>query len=69
MTVIGVHKMHGRMHPNYCHITILFVVDLCSSLEYFMMTHPLPIASKMPTKTSTAKQLPTNIDIYRCSVY
>ena len=40
--------MHGRMHPNYCQITILSVVDLCSSLAYmyFMMTQPLPIASK-----------------------
>ena len=24
-TVIGVHDMHGRMHPNYCQITILLV--------------------------------------------
>ena len=27
VTVIGVHEMHGRMHPNYCQITILLVVD------------------------------------------
>ena len=27
-TLIGVHKMHGRMHPNYCLITVLLVVDL-----------------------------------------
>ena len=27
LTVIGVHEMHGRMHPNYCQITILLVVD------------------------------------------
>ena len=39
------------MHPNYCQITILLVVDLCSSLAYFMMTHPLPIAGKLPIKT------------------
>ena len=63
MTVIGVHEMHGRMHPNYCQITILLVVDLCSSLAYFMMTHPLPIAGKMPIKTLVAKQLPTNTHI------
>ena len=44
--------MHGRMHPNYWQITILLVVDLCSSLAYFMMTQPLPIA---------ARQLPTTI--------
>ena len=46
--VIGVHEMHGRMHPNYWQITILLVVDLCSSLAYFMMTQPLPIAGKLP---------------------
>ena len=50
LTVIGVHEMHGRMHPNYCQITILLVVDLCSSLAYFMMTQPLPIAGKLPIK-------------------
>ena len=52
--------MHGRMHPNYWQRTILLVVDLCSSLAYFMMTQPLPIASKLPTKTLVARQLPTN---------
>ena len=48
------------MHPNYCQITILLVVDLCSSLAYFMMTQPLPIAGKIPIKTLVARQLPTN---------
>ena len=38
------------MHPNYCQVTILLVVDLCSSLAYFMMTQPLPIAGKLPIK-------------------
>ena len=54
--------MHGRMHPNYWQITILLVVDLCSSLSYFMMTQPLPIAGKLPIKTLqlVARQLPTN---------
>ena len=42
--------MHGRMHPNYWQITILLVIDLCSSLAYFMMTQPLPIAGKLPIK-------------------
>ena len=60
LPVIGVHEMHGRMHPNYWQITILLVVDLCSSLAYFMMTKPLPIASKLPIKTLVARQLPTN---------
>ena len=50
LPVIGVHEMHGRMHPNYCQITILLVVDLRSPLVYFMMTQPLPIAGKLPIK-------------------
>ena len=49
------------MHPNYWQITILLVVDVCSSLAYFMMTQPLPIAGKLPIKTLVAKQLPTNM--------
>ena len=57
LTVIGVHEMHGRMHPNYCQMTILLVVDLCSSLAYFMI-QPLPIAGKLPIKTLVARQLP-----------
>ena len=60
LTVIGVHEMHGRMHPNYWQITILLIVDLCSSLAYSIMTQPLPIAGKFPIKTLVAKQLPTN---------
>ena len=63
LTVIGVHEMHGRMHPNYWQITILLVVDLYSSLVYFMMIQPLPIAGKLPIKTLVAKQLPTIIII------
>ena len=51
------------MHPNYWQITVLLVVDLFSSLAYFMMTQPLPIASKLPIKTLVAKQLPTNIHV------
>ena len=64
LTVIGVHEMHGRMHPNHCQITILLVVHLSSSLAYFMMTHPLPIAGTLPIKTLVARQLPTNIIIH-----
>ena len=26
MTVIGMHELHGRMHPNYGHVTILLEV-------------------------------------------
>ena len=66
LLAIGVHEMRGRMHPTYWQITILLVVDLCSSLAYFMMTQPLPIAGKLPIKTLVAKQLPTNMHIYYC---
>ena len=64
LPVIGVHEMHGRMHPNHWQITILLVVDLCSSLAYFMMTQPLPIAGKFPIKTLVASPLPTNVHVY-----
>ena len=64
LPVIEVHEMHGRMHPNYWQITILLVVDLCSSLAYFMMTQPLPITSKLPIKTLVAQQLPTSMYIH-----
>ena len=60
LTVIGVHEMHGQMHPNYCQITILLVVHLSSSLAHFMMTQPLSKAGKLPIKTLVARQLPTN---------
>ena len=59
LPVIG---MHDRMHPNYWQITILLVVDLCSSLAYFM-TQPLPIAGKLPIKTLVAKQLHVHVHV------
>ena len=40
MILIGVHKMHG----------FVGIVDLRSSLAYFVMIHPLPVASKLPIK-------------------
>ena len=55
------------MHPNYWQITILLVVDLCSSLACFMMTQPFPIAGKLPIKTLVAKQLPTNMCVCVCT--
>ena len=44
-------------YPGYSQITILLIVALCSSLAYFMMTHPLPIAGKLPIKTLVAKHV------------
>ena len=51
---------YGQVHPNQCYVTDLLVVDLRSSLAYFMMTHPLPVTGKLPIKTLVARQLPTN---------
>ena len=47
-------------YPNQCHVTDLFVVDLRSSLAYFMMTHPLLIAGKLLIETLVVRQLPTH---------
>ena len=65
----GAYEMHDTMHPNYCQITILLVVDLCSSLAYFMMTHPLTVAGKLPIKTLVARQLPTKRNTCRLLSY
>ena len=65
LTVIGVHEMHGRMHPNYCQITILLVVDPLSSSVYPMMTHSSPVPGNLPIKTLVTRQLPTNT--YTCT--
>ena len=59
-TLIVVHEMHGRMHPNYCQITILLVVDLLSLLVYLMMTHSLYMAGNLPIIHLIAKQPPTS---------
>ena len=48
------------MHPNYCQITILLVVDHLSSWVYLMMTHPLRVAGNLPIKTLVARRLPTS---------
>ena len=38
------------MHPNYCQITLLLVVDLSISLAHYMMIQPLPMVGKLPIK-------------------
>ena len=54
--------MHSQVHPNYCHVTDLLVVNLRSSLASFTTTYMylLLIAGKLPIKFLVAKQLPTN---------
>ena len=63
LTVIGVHEMHGRVHPNYCQITILLVVDPLSSWDYLVMIHPLHVAGNLPIKTLVAWQLLTSVSM------
>ena len=63
-----VQEIHARMHPNYCQITILLVVDPLSSWVYLMMTHghPLRVAGNFPINTLVARQLPTDIVVEPC---
>ena len=37
ITGMALHEMHGRVDPNQCHVSDLLVVDLLSTLAYFMM--------------------------------
>ena len=32
LTVIGVHEMHGRMHPNYCQIRAVWYCNFSISI-------------------------------------
>ena len=44
--------MHGRMHPNLGHVTILFAHELFfSPSAYPMITHTYPVARNFPIKT------------------
>ena len=45
MTLIGVHEMHGRMHPNQGHVTILFAVDPLSLFGYLTVSSTHPVTS------------------------
>ena len=62
--LIGVHEMHGRMHPI---ITILLAHDPLSSLAYPMITHGPPVAGNLPTKNlycpSNSQQDPVQLII------
>ena len=53
------HKSHAPklLSDNY----FVGIVDPCSSLAYFMMTQPLPIADKVPIKALVARQIPTKL--------
>ena len=43
ITLIGVHEMHGRMHPNQGYATILLAVNSLSLFGYLTVrsTHPV----------------------------
>ena len=48
MTLIGVHELCGRVHPDYCHVSNLFAHDPLSSSGYLMITYAHPVASNLP---------------------
>ena len=50
--------MHGRVHPNYCLITILLAHDPFHHQPTHMITHTPPVTD--PYKTLVARQQPTN---------
>ena len=58
-----VHGICSLRSSSKCHVTNLLVVDLRSSLTYSQMTHPLPIAGKLPIKAymQVARQQPTKL--------
>ena len=60
MTLIGVHKMHGRVPPNYCHVTNLFVHGPFLSSGYPKIIYTHPIANNLPIKILIARQLQTH---------
>ena len=57
--LVGVNGIHDNIACKHTHTRILthvhVVVDLRSSLANFMMTHPFPVASKLPIKTLVAR--------------
>ena len=59
-TLIGVHEMHGRMHPNWGLATILLAHDPLSSLAYPRIIHTPLAVGNLPIKTLVARQQPTN---------
>ena len=71
LIVIGVHEMHGRMHPNYCQIAShapQLLSDINCSWPLFIIgllyDDPHPSHSgKLPIKTLVARQLPTTSTI------
>ena len=47
-TLIGVHEMHGRMHPNLGLATILLAHDPLSSLTYRRILYVPHVAGNLP---------------------
>ena len=60
MPLLGMHEMHGRMHPKWGHVIILLVHDPLLSSTYPMIIHTHHVAGNLPKKTLVAKQRPTN---------
>ena len=56
MALIGVHEMHGRVHPNITIIAVYVHDPLLSS--GYIYTHP--VTSNLPMKTMVARQMQTD---------
>ena len=56
--------------PNQRHVPdlLVHVVNLSSSLTYFMVSHPLPLAGKWPINKTDARQRPTNVHTHTYAV-
>lgn len=68
--VIGVYKMQGQMHPNYCRVTDLLVDHPLSPSGYLMITRAHSVADKLPVKALVAWRLRTHAHSYshlRCT--
>ena len=63
MPLIGVHEMHGQMHPNQGLVTGLLAHDpfnIGLPYDHPMITYTPLVACNFPIKTLVARQRPTN---------
>ena len=58
MTRIGMHELHGRMHPN---TTILLAIAVPTNPNHPMTSSTTSASRYEPIKTLVAKQQPTNV--------
>ena len=61
MTRIGMHELHGWMHPSSCHATILLPVAVPTNPSHPMTSSTTSTLRYEPVETLVAKQQPTNV--------